>query len=165
MDLQKLNNWLALAANIGVLVGIVLLALEIRQNTTVIESSTYQDRTQDLREALTMVTESEHLSTGLAKLGWFQNKCQIDSTVIENLEAHEYVAIQAYLRASWFRFENLYYQYTTGTMDRRSFENGTLNAIANYLPWWELFQVPQARSGKNILDEFDFDSQNMECLL
>ncbi len=112
-----------------------------------------------------MVTESAHLSTGLAKLGWFRNDCEIDKSVMERLEPFEYVAIQAYLRATWFRFDNLHYQYSTGTLDVRSFEEGTLNAIANYMPWWDLFEVPQAREAKRILEEFDFNMDSTMCLL
>ncbi len=33
MDSEKLNRWLTLGANFGVLVGIIFLAIEIRQNT------------------------------------------------------------------------------------------------------------------------------------
>ena len=33
MDTDKLNKWLSLSANVGVLVGIVFLAVEIRQNS------------------------------------------------------------------------------------------------------------------------------------
>lgn len=33
MDADRLNNWLGIAANIGVLVGIVILAAEVRQNS------------------------------------------------------------------------------------------------------------------------------------
>ena len=33
MNTEKLNNWLSLAANIGVLAGIVFLAYELQQNT------------------------------------------------------------------------------------------------------------------------------------
>ena len=39
MDLDKLNRWLSLAANIGVVLGILLLAVEIRQNQAVLEQT------------------------------------------------------------------------------------------------------------------------------
>ena len=37
MNLDKLNNWLTLAANIGVLAGILLVAYEVRQNQELLE--------------------------------------------------------------------------------------------------------------------------------
>jgi len=44
MDGLKLNNWLTLAANIGVIAGIVLLVLEIRQNTDLMRAQIAMDR-------------------------------------------------------------------------------------------------------------------------
>ena len=42
MDTDKLNKWLSLSANIGVLIGIVFLAVEIRQNSEAQIRSTTQ---------------------------------------------------------------------------------------------------------------------------
>jgi hypothetical protein len=39
MDIDKLNKWLTLVANFGVVAGIFFLAIEIRQNQTAIEES------------------------------------------------------------------------------------------------------------------------------
>ncbi|MDH3819578.1 MAG: hypothetical protein OEU59_00535 [Gammaproteobacteria bacterium] len=39
MDLDKLNRWLTLAANLGVVAGIVFLAIEIGQNQVLLEQS------------------------------------------------------------------------------------------------------------------------------
>ena len=38
MDSDRLNKWLTLAANIGVIAGIVFLALELRQNNELLDS-------------------------------------------------------------------------------------------------------------------------------
>ncbi len=42
MDTEKVNHWLTLGANVGVLVGIVFLAVEIRQITASNQSDAYQ---------------------------------------------------------------------------------------------------------------------------
>ena len=42
MKLEKLNRWLTLGANLGVLVGIVFLAYELRQNNKQLELQSYQ---------------------------------------------------------------------------------------------------------------------------
>ena len=39
MDTEKINRWLTLLANIGVVAGIVFLAVEIRQNQAILEES------------------------------------------------------------------------------------------------------------------------------
>ena len=42
MELDKLNRWLALAANIGVIAGIIFLAFEIRVNTRSTQAASIQ---------------------------------------------------------------------------------------------------------------------------
>ena len=44
MDIEKLNRWLALGANIGVLAGIVFLALEINQSSRIARLQFADDR-------------------------------------------------------------------------------------------------------------------------
>ena len=54
MNLDRLNQWLMLIANLGVITGIGVLAWEIRQNTLSQEAAAYQDligRIVDLNQA------------------------------------------------------------------------------------------------------------------
>jgi len=37
MDFDRLNKWLTLGANLGVLLGILLLVVEVRQNQEIME--------------------------------------------------------------------------------------------------------------------------------
>ena len=46
MKTDKLNSWLSLGANVGVVVGLVLLVLEMRQNTDMMEAQIMQSRTE-----------------------------------------------------------------------------------------------------------------------
>jgi len=43
MSLDGINKWLALAANLGVLAGIVFLGLEVRQNSEALLAGSRQD--------------------------------------------------------------------------------------------------------------------------
>ena len=38
MDTDKMNRWLTLGANVGVLIGLILLLFEIRQNSDLMRS-------------------------------------------------------------------------------------------------------------------------------
>ena len=49
-DVDKLNRWLTLAANLGVLAGLILVSLQIRQNTGAQQSSAIQTVISDYRE-------------------------------------------------------------------------------------------------------------------
>ena len=46
MNSEKLNSWLTLGANIGVLIGLVLLIVEIQQNTEMMRAQINQSRTE-----------------------------------------------------------------------------------------------------------------------
>jgi hypothetical protein len=46
MRMKKLNEWLTLFANIGVIAGIAFLGFEIRQNTAMIKSQTRDSITE-----------------------------------------------------------------------------------------------------------------------
>jgi len=47
MQLDDLNKWLTLAANVGVLAGIIFLAIELQQNTNMMQAQTRQAITEN----------------------------------------------------------------------------------------------------------------------
>ncbi len=57
MDLDKLNKWLTLLANFGVVAGIIFLAVEIRQNQTLLE----QNHQTMLRDQELEILNATHL--------------------------------------------------------------------------------------------------------
>lgn len=46
--MEKTNQWLTLAANLGVIAGLVFLGFEIRQNTNIAKASAYRENIQDI---------------------------------------------------------------------------------------------------------------------
>jgi len=64
MDTDRLNKWLTLAANIGVLVGIVFLALEVRQANRIAITSTELA----VRSAYSEVNNAIYTNRDLAEL-------------------------------------------------------------------------------------------------
>ena len=165
MNLDNLNKSLTLFANVGVLAGIIFLAIEINQNTSVLRSEAYQNRADDLYQMYSMITESDTLNSGLSKMEWGRNFCTPDPDLIANLSEEERTAIIAYLRANWFRFDNANFQYLEGTLDAEYFERGMLPAIANYVAWWDIFEIPQARQAMTILERHSYDLSQRPCLL
>ena len=64
MNLEKLNSWLTLSANIGVFAGIIFVAYEIRQNTTQLRSET----SNSITEAINVINANEYANPELADL-------------------------------------------------------------------------------------------------
>ncbi len=48
MNMGKMNSWLTLTANIGVLAGILFLAIELRQNSDIARADSYREIVQDI---------------------------------------------------------------------------------------------------------------------
>lgn len=50
MKLSNINEWLGLIANIGVLTGIVFLAIELQQNSNIAQADSYREIVQDIAQ-------------------------------------------------------------------------------------------------------------------
>jgi hypothetical protein len=59
MDTDKLNRWMTLVANFGVIAGLIFLAVEIRQNTASLDESRTQARLQSYQMYLQNLDESQ----------------------------------------------------------------------------------------------------------
>ena len=68
MNLDSLNKWLALVANLGVIAGIFFLALETQQNSELIEMQVRQSRSDSGMEVFALMAGNPELSAAMAKL-------------------------------------------------------------------------------------------------
>ena len=68
MKSDKLNQWLSLGANLGVIAGILLLAYEIRQNSEVLEAQGRSTRSEERRAAFAPFIENPELRTAAVKI-------------------------------------------------------------------------------------------------
>jgi hypothetical protein len=106
MDSDGLNKWLTLAANIGVIAGIVFLALELRQNTEMMRAQTRSVMSQDTISMLTLdVSDATYLDTvnrGLAG---------------EELTELEQAQFRRTYNAWIWHWNNLVYQHRVGLYD------------------------------------------------
>jgi hypothetical protein len=62
LELDKLNKWLTLVANIAILGGLVFLVLELRQNTNAIRSAAVQEATNIAREHPLMYVQNPEVN-------------------------------------------------------------------------------------------------------
>lgn len=67
MNSDRLNRWLTLGANLAVLVGLVLLIVEIRQNTEMTRAEITQSRAQTSIALAEMLFNSEYMPAILEK--------------------------------------------------------------------------------------------------
>ena len=110
MDTDRLNRWLALGANIGVLVGIILLIIEIDQNRDMMRAQTRNEVAGEAIDLLTDIAYNDQYAS-----------VQRRGDAGEELTPDE--QFQYRIRTiAWFRFfENVHYQYRQGLFDEAEF--------------------------------------------
>ena len=137
--MEKLNQWMTLAANVGVLIGIFFLAYEIRQNTDAVHAQT--------REAI--------LAAGQAELQAIRNDPNlIDSIVREGtLTTEEQVKLYTWLVSALKVREFSWLQRESGVIDDAQWKSELAITRA-------ILQAPRVRSWwdkvghKTVSDEF-----------
>ena len=110
MKSETMNHYVSIAANIGVLLGILLLAYELNQNQDMMRAQTRNELSQNVIELLTLAVND----------GGFQNIIRRGGTG-EELSVDEQFQFEKYLNG-WFRYwENMHYQYRNGLYDENEF--------------------------------------------
>ena len=153
MNLEKLNKLLILFANFGVLVGIIFLALEIQQNTTMMRASTRDSMTQQLTEwQLAIATDPE--TAQLYQKGNTEGFGGLERTQAENIS---YGLIANSIFRIW---ENEFYQYRLGLFDDHEFiprmERWEQNLRSNsgYRDVWSFTRSQFSTDFQQLIDSF-----------
>ena len=103
MNPNKLNQWLTLGANIGVVIGLALLIYEINQNTQMMQAQINQNRTDTSLSEQQAIYNSEYIPEMVMKI---KNK--------EKLSEEELIRHEAYFRAFNRNMDNQIWQYNHG---------------------------------------------------
>jgi len=100
MNMNKLNTWLAIVANMGVLCGLVVLVVELNQNTEVAQVTSWQDLTMQLIH----FDEIRATNSELAEL-------ELKMLKGEDLSELEHAQILSYVRMYFMLANTAYSQY------------------------------------------------------
>jgi len=145
IDLGQAANTLA---NVGVLVGIVFLVIEIDQNTTMIESQTSQSRTESAMFGAEAIYNSPYLPD------IFQ---AVDQE--EPLTYSQTIRLEHWLRSFSRNQDNYFGQYRAGLLDEdilRSIRNAVEGEIAPHeitRAWWGRTKVAYSEEYAELVDE------------
>jgi len=131
VTLQDLGNIGELVGAIGVVVSLVYLGVQIRQNTRSVRSASFQEAIRDV------ITITDALATDreLSRIYW---KGLADFDCLEQDERRRF---SAYLVGMFRRFENIVYQTRHGALDASSWEGVMETAIITLsrpggVAWW-----------------------------
>ncbi len=131
MKSETVNRWLTLGANVGVLIGLILLIVEVRHAIGLSESDAYRNRGTEIQEA--------HKELALsAELAAIQVKAQ--DAGVGSLTKTEYVRWSAWHTAIALRMQNQFNDYHLGYLDEVSYQ-AMLRAAARFYPLWQALEV------------------------
>ena len=102
MKISHLNDWLTLGANFAVFVGILFLAYELRQNTMMLRSEAYQERTAQIIATQGWVADRDQLLSALAKIDYIDTSCGPDPKLILDLTDEEKIALRHWTLVNLF---------------------------------------------------------------
>jgi hypothetical protein len=111
MKADKVNRWLTLGANIGVLIGIILLVFELDQNREMIRAQTRNDISRQISDYLGMVGMDSQITNLL-------RRAEAGEELSVNEERQQFLLFSANKRL----WENIHYQYRHGMFEEQEFE-------------------------------------------
>lgn len=127
MKKVDLGQTVATIANIGVVIGLALLAMEINQANRQAEANAYQTRMTEIEQARQNFALSERLPAIYVK---------IRESGLESLTDEERTRVLSWEAARLRRLEAQRHQYVTGFLDRETYE-GTLTFAAGLQSFWK----------------------------
>ena len=109
MNAKRLNTWLSLTANVGVILGLIFLAVELGQNSDLMRVQINQSRADAAMASNESVFNSDYLPQILIKINFG-----------EELSAEETIRYRAWFRASNRNQDNVLHQYLAGMLGGNS---------------------------------------------
>lgn len=110
MDFEKLNRWLTFLANVGVIAGIVFLAVEIRQNSNAIRAQTRAQLAEEVTELFSVNMNDQAYADVLMR---GNNVAELSAVEQYQYSRH---------RNAWINYwNNVAYQYQMGMYDESEF--------------------------------------------
>ena len=132
---MKTNTFITLStatANIGVLIGLIFLIFELRQNSAIALSQVRQERSLSIIQEYSNYAQDNEFSNLVARA--------IRGTNFDSVSDDEWHQIWGYESARMTRLEDVYFQHKEGLIDD-SIQNFSLKKGASKLPLWRWLRV------------------------
>ncbi len=129
MNSESVNRWLALAVNLSVVGGIILLALELRQTNDAILAAAYQERANSGMEWEKFVAESEYVAPAILHLQEVGN--------YDGLSPEENLRLYSMNFAAFHRLDGLHFQYQLGLLDQSYVDTWMKRMFEVWVPRWK----------------------------
>jgi len=146
MQIEGLNRWLTFGANIGVVIGIVFLVVEINQNTVATRIAARDSATQGHIDYMAYMLDSSVLASAAAKANANQE--------LSYLETQQ---LSVFHELRWRHYERVYYQYQNGVISDQEwtgYENGIKQSLRAENINWKISRDTWERTNVKLSEVF-----------
>jgi hypothetical protein len=150
MSIMELGALGELISAFAVVITLIYLAVQIRQNTHSIEENrrlalaqTYQMRADALQDMLVHAAESQFIGpliTKLTQLGYPE-----DVSALDRLTPDERGRFRQWQIAQQTHWDNMYFQYQQGFLDEEYYQNAFRERVARLAPTWKALGITGGR--------------------
>jgi hypothetical protein len=151
MTIMELGALGELVSAIAVVITLVYLAIQIRQNTHSIEENrrfalaqTYQIRADALQNMLVQAAESHHIGpliTKLTQLGYPE-----DVSALDRITPDERGRFRQWQIAQHTHWDNMFFQYQQGFLDEEYYRDSVCVRVARLAPTWKALGIAGGRA-------------------
>ena len=144
--MEKLNQWLTLAANFGVIAGLIFLSLEIQQNTISTRMAARENATQGHIDYLGYLLDNTVLARANEKLS--------NNQPVDDLEDNQ---MRIFLQMRWRHYERVYYQHRNDLISDQEwagFEAGIMRSFRDENDLWRMSGKVWARDKERLSQQF-----------
>ena len=132
VKIERINNWLTLLGNLGIIISIIFLAYQISEANRVSNAQAYQSRAQMGAEIFWTLADSDHIGPIMDKV-YDDTGPKIDA--VDRLEPAEQFRLLMFERAAITLYENNLYQCQQGFLEPEFCEAVRL-IVVQRTPYW-----------------------------
>lgn len=158
MTIQDLGAIGELVGGAAVVVTLIYLALQVRQNTQAMDENrrlalaqTYQMRADALQDMLVRAADSRHIGPIIIKLT--QAGYPEDVASLDMLTPEERGRFRLWQIAQETHWDNMLYQYQQGFLDAEYYQDSFRERVTRLAPIWRALNLTGGR--KSFLDEIN----------
>lgn len=139
MNTDSVNKWLTLSANVGVVIGLILLLIELDQNSDLVRAQIHQARSDAHVLMKETGADSEFLLPALLKFELAGGPDNLDA--MDSLTPIEAARVAVNMEAVHQDYDNLFYQYQQGYLDEEYYQYRVAPSIIELAPWWQKLDI------------------------
>ena len=146
MKIDGLNRWLTLGANIGVVIGIAFLVVEINQNTVSNRIAARDSATQGHIDYMAHLLDSSVLASAAAKT-WANQE-------LSHLETNQLIV---WHEIRWRHYERVFYQYKNGVISDQEwtgYESGIKQSFQEDDVFWKISRDSWEQAKGKLSEDF-----------